>query len=191
MGTFPELLKPRFNEAALAASPSSIAVIDRPGSILWVNPAWQRFAEENGAAGASRQWRSYLDAIQPPLREYFEQAFRHTLDGGAVFEMEYECSSPTQRREFHMRALPVGGHTLIVEHALRVDVPHEPEAIAAAHEAYITTAGFVAQCSNCRRLRAPASGAFHWVPAFVQRPHPQTTHVICPSCLDFYYPRKP
>ncbi|HVU00790.1 MAG TPA: PAS domain-containing protein [Polyangiaceae bacterium] len=190
MRPFPEGLGRRFDEAALTARPSSVAIIDRPGSILWVNPAWHRFAEENGAAGSSHQWRSYFEGIAPPLRAYFETAFGDALDRGQVFQLEYECSSPEQQRRFHLRALPVGGNTLVLEHALVFDAPHDADPLALALERYVEPSGFIAQCSNCRRVRDPESRAFHWVPMFVQRVPAETTHVICPSCADYYYPRR-
>lgn len=189
---FPEFLTPAFDEKELLELPHSICVIDPNGKILWVNRHWLEFAHENGADEASVRWRSYLDGIAPPLREYYEAAFARTLASGDVFEQDYECSSPGEKRLFHLRALPIDHKALLVEHVRVFEGTHEAEDIdeATANE-FVDSRGLISQCSNCRRVRHPRSNGFHWVPHWVQSPHPKTSHVICPSCVGYYYRRRP
>jgi PAS domain-containing protein len=187
-GTFPEFLRPAFDEAALTAVPETLCAIDPAGSILWVNAAWHAFAAANGAGEKSRSWTSYFDPIPAPLRAFYENAFRHALEHGDVFEHDYECSSPDEERLFHLRLLPIDGRGLLIEHTLLGASVHgiHPEAGPAAD--YTNEHGLVAQCANCRRVRHP-SGAFHWVPSWVASPPLHTSHVVCIPCAGFYWGR--
>ncbi|MDQ3034620.1 MAG: hypothetical protein M3Y87_19580 [Myxococcota bacterium] len=51
--------------------------------------------------------------------------------------------------------------------------------------------GMLVQCSHCRRVRRgdPSVTAWDWVPEYVARPQPRTSHGLCAVCLDFYYPK--
>jgi hypothetical protein len=182
--TFPDFVL--LDETKLSAAADSICIIDPQGTILWTNPAWHAFAAENGAARVSHSWRSYLAPIPPPLRGFYEAAFREALASGDVLEHEYECSSPEVARRFRMRALPIEARGLVLEHSLVSALTH-PEDHAAEIEAhYLDESGIVSQCAHCRRVRHPRSGALHWVPALVGRPHSRTSHMLCAACAGFY-----
>lgn len=186
---FPAFLFPAFDEALLSASPSTIAVIDRDGEVLWRNPAWWQFAIDNGADAASVSIPSYFDAIQGSFRDHYERAFANALATDTVFEQEYECSSPQRRRLFRLRAMPIGGAGLVLEHSLIAEAPLPADAEWPA-SAYEGPQGTIAQCGNCRRVHHLPSSAWHWVPALIENVHPKTSHVICPSCVGFYWGRK-
>lgn len=94
--------------AVLDALPQHIALLDRQGTILFVNRAWRIFAEENGGE-LSRlcEGTSYLaacDGATPEGRSEglaFAEAVRKVLAGKLdEFSMEYECSSPGRPRWF-------------------------------------------------------------------------------------------
>jgi PAS domain-containing protein len=184
---YPPFLAAAFDADELEQLASSIAVIDMPGSILWVNPAWERFARENGAVVRIDGHGAYLNAISDPLRSFYRSAFANALVTGDPFEQDYECSSPEKRRLFHLRALPIEGHALLVEHSLLVEEAHGDAAHAAAEADYLTDKGLILQCSNCRRVRRATASAWDRVPAWVAKSHPRTSHVICPSCVAFYW----
>ncbi len=186
---FPAFLFPAFDEALLSASPSTVTVIDRDGEVLWCNPAWWRFAEENGADLASVSPRSYFEAIQGPFREHYERAFAEALATDRVFEQDYECSCPSRRRWFRLRAMPMAGAGLVLEHSLIAEAPLHADADWPA-SAYESAQGTIAQCGNCRRVHHLETSAWHWVPSLVEHIHPKTSHVICPSCVGFYWGRK-
>lgn len=188
MGGFPTFIEDAFDEVELARLPSSVAVIDAAGEILWTNPAWHDFAANNGAAGESVRWQSYFEPIAGPLRGYYESAFAAALRTGQVFEQDYECSTPEQRRFFRLRALPIRQTMLLVEHAivageLREDRPTEPP----PEPAYRNEHGLLVQCSNCRRTRNPTTQGFDWVAAWVERCPSRTSHGVCPTCAGFYW----
>lgn len=186
---FPAFLFPAFDEVLLSASPSTVAVIDRDGVLLWCNPAWWRFAEENGAEARSVSSRSYFEAIQGPFREHYERAFAEALATDRVFEEDYECSTPHRRRVYRVRAMPFRGEGLVLEHSMVAEAPPVAESEWPT-SSYAGANGTIAQCGNCRRVHHRPSSAWHWVPALVERVHPMTSHVICPSCVGFYWGRK-
>lgn len=184
--TFPEFLAPTFTEATLRAHASSICVTDRDGAILWVNPTWDQSATAHGLA----HYTSYYDGISGTLRGPFKRAFSSTMETGKPFEQDYECSTPTLRRFFRLRALPIGGRGLLIDHSLISEAPHLAKPHEPNAEEYTSEDGLIAQCSNCRRVLHPSSNAYHWVPAWVASPQSNTSHVICPLCAGFYYVRR-
>lgn len=184
---FPDFLEPAFSADALEQPETTIAVIDRDASILWVNPAWDRFARENGASGGLDGYESYLDGISSPLRWFYRRVFERALITGEVFEHDYECSSPDKRRRFRLRVLPIETRGLVLEHSLIAEGPHTATAEAAIESRFLDANGRILQCSNCRRVRLPVTCAWTWVPAWVAQAPPVTTHGICPSCVGFYW----
>lgn len=194
--TFPRFLHAALDEADLNRHSGSITVVDRHDNILWVNDAWHRFAAENGvSADVLARWRSYVGGIVEPLRSHFAAAFASALETGTVFEQDYECSSPEQRRVFHLRALPFEGEGLVLEHTLLAETAWGEDAHDPLESRYLGPSGTIAQCSNCRRVRVPleprgsAEETFHWVPAWIRESHPRTSHVICALCAGFYWRR--
>ena len=184
---FPEFLEPAFSTVTLEQPDTTIAVIDPGAGILWVNPAWDRFARENGASERLDGYGSYLDGISPPLREVYRRVFDRALRTGEVFEHDYECSSPDTLRRFHLRVLPIETRGLILEHSLIAESPHPGTAEAPIEARFLDENGRILQCSNCRRVRIPVSYAWAWVPAWVAQAPPMMTHGICPSCIGFYW----
>jgi len=184
---FPPFLRGVFAVEDLSASRATIAVIDPAGNILWVNAAWHDFARRNGAGPAADSWASYFAAIAPPLCDYYRAAFANALATGDVFEQEYECSSGDELRRFHLRAMPIAGHGLVVEHSLLVAQPHELGSEDADEAAYRRDDGLVLQCSNCRRVRRAREPVWDWVPSLVVRQAQSVSHGICKSCVGFYF----
>jgi hypothetical protein len=65
--------------------PEHVAIVERSGTILAVNEAWNRFAKDNEAEDA----RSFAGGLRSVLSDTEER-----------FAMEYPCHSPTERRWF-------------------------------------------------------------------------------------------
>jgi diguanylate cyclase (GGDEF)-like protein/PAS domain S-box-containing protein len=88
-----------------------IAVIDRAGTIVDVNPAWTRFGVENGlASGYASVGRNYLEVLSAAGAgddASAREAARGMLEviGGRrdSFYFEYPCHSPDRKRWFMMR----------------------------------------------------------------------------------------
>jgi hypothetical protein len=52
---------------------------------------------------------------------------------------------------------------------------------------YLGPAGFILQCSNCRRVRRHGTRAWDWVPALVATTATNVSHGICHACVGFYW----
>jgi hypothetical protein len=185
-----ELVAARFRMDALERDPSSIAAIARDGEIGWANSAWYQFARANGGASAAIQvGDNYFVAIAGEVRPRFEAEVFRCLESGVAVEQDYECSSADVHREFRLRMLPLSGQALLLVHSPIASRAHD-RAVEAPDEArYRDERGLIAQCSNCRRVRARPDDSWHWVPAWVATAPERVTHVLCPLCRDFYWPR--
>jgi PAS domain S-box-containing protein len=95
-----------------------IAVLDAHGTVLLVNDAWRRFAEENG--GADRLvgvGANYLTACQSAIDRDCDVLAQAALQGihavmngeQPVFGLEYPCHAPTESRWFAMRVHALSG----------------------------------------------------------------------------------
>jgi hypothetical protein len=185
----------RFDAESLARQALPLIAIDAAGTMLWRNPAWRRFAEQNdGAQVLARHplGSSYFAGIGGELRTFFEDTFAEARGSQNVFELEYECSSPEVLRLMRLRALPVGAHGLLLEHSRVLEMPMNRVEREAVESLYVTHQGVIVQCSNCRRVRRTDDGAWDWVASWVRSPHPGISHGLCDVCVGFYWgPRLP
>ncbi len=104
-----------FLAAVLDSIPHNICVIDKSGTVVWVNTAWVEFSRNNGRAlRDERLGINYLDVCRHSAESGDGDA-RQVLDGitgmldhrTGVFQFEYPCHSPTQRRWFMMQVKPL------------------------------------------------------------------------------------
>lgn len=182
-----------FGELELTAEPSTLVAIDPSGVILWLNPAWQRFAEQNGGSDLAQRFgvgALYFDGIAPPLRAYYELAFRESFAARRIFEQEYECSSPAEYRLMRLRALPITDGGLLLEHSCVVHQTREWLTSAPVAASYRDEQGVILQCSNCRRVRRADHQGWDWVAAWVAQPPPHCSHGICKVCVGFYWGKR-
>lgn len=116
-------------QSVIDAVPANLALLDRGGSITWVNQPWLDFASANGVVNLDQVGvgSNYYDVLkapaQPspdqvnPLRE-IAQGLRAVLEGDSThFFTQYPCHAPSERRWFamHVKALP-GSTGALVSH---------------------------------------------------------------------------
>lgn len=101
----------------------------------------------------------------------------------------YECSSPTIFRKFMMHVFPLKKTPgLLVVNSLCVERPHEASHESPCGAGYRSSHGVVVMCSHCRRTkRSESSDHWDWVPEYVERLPPNTSHGLCNLCLEYYY----
>lgn len=97
----------QFLEATINALSKHVAVLAPDGTILKVNAAWRRFAEENGLQlpdhGVGRNYLTDCDMCPPDGPTSMADSIRAVIRGDAArYQTEYPCHSPTEQRWFAM-----------------------------------------------------------------------------------------
>ncbi len=189
----PDFLTSVYQPGTLDRTGTTLAALDLRANILWVNEVWYRFARANGCEFELDRFPSYLDGISGPLRADYHRVLENVIATGTVFQHDYECSSAGTIRHYRMRVLPFLPHGLLVEHT-QIASHTAPVGEPAIEALYFDDNRHITQCSNCRRVRRTVDGAdsWVWVPEWVARSHPRTSHGICTPCLGYYWrrPRK-
>lgn len=184
-----------FDREILDADPSVVYALDPDLRLAYVNPAWSRFARENGAgADFFERWglgAFFPDAIADSIRGYYVERLTDVLAEGERWDHEYECSTPERFRRYCMSTYALGGGVgLLVVNTLVEERPHGQAGRASSLEDghYIDAHGIVVMCAHCRRVRR-ASGPerWDWVPDAVRTPHPRTSHGLCAICAAYYW----
>lgn len=169
---------------ALAATANVTYIVSGDWRVVRVNDAWHSFARDNGG-GPWREGGSLLDVIPPALLPFYEAGFARARESGQRWEHDYECSSPDLFRKFRMLAYPYGD-SLLVTHSLLIETPH-PAALFRASNAYERD-GFITMCAHCRRVLAVGGRErWDWVPDYLRRQQPNTSHGLCTGCYTYYY----
>src|SRR5215208_4326136 len=132
------------HQRTLDSLSAHIAIIDETGTIVAVNKAWRDFARANGVAAQNYAvGANYLRACDSAAGAYseeaapFAQGIRSVLSGQReIFELEYPCHSPSERRWFIGRVTQfaadgppraVVAHENITERKLAEERLHESE----------------------------------------------------------------
>lgn len=173
----------RLNQAILDSLPEHIAVLDKNGTIVAINKAWQNFAQKNGVSFAAMQstvGTNYLEVCETTVGEYSKEAktvstgIRSVLAGSTEhFRLEYPCHTPVEEHWFLMQATPlihVGGGVVVSQ--LEITERRKIEAQLAALLSTAHSAKEIAERANRAKdefiaqvthdLRAPLSAVLGW-----------------------------
>jgi len=102
-----------FEGTVASALDFHIAALDKDGTITYVNPAWMRFAEENGAnpsrAGVGVNYFQVCGGAKATAElERILSGIQAVIAGSVPhFHAEYACPSPTQNRWFALSVNPL------------------------------------------------------------------------------------
>jgi len=187
---------PEIDIASIAASADSTIITDHAFVIRAYNQAYLAFAHANGLQDPERRCGLGCDLLagcSEPARAFYAQAFRTALEERSVFHQDYECSSPTERRQFHLSAYATAsGQALVVSHHLVIAEPIPITDRVAYSAAHCSPDGFIIQCCHCRKVRNfTAANRWDWVPSCVESLPDNVSHTFCPRCFDHYYPDIP
>lgn len=183
--------------ADLERNPSVIFGLWPDLTLAYVNPAWYRFARENGGEPEiSRAWdlgRNVMDAVTPLLQPFYREFFGRQLDPAAPCQLsqhEYECSTAEVYRRHVMTVYRLGDAAgLLVTNVPVVERLQDRPGRAPYTDDYHDSAGWVRQCAHCRCVQHRlVPDRWDWVPFWVASPPAFTTHGLCPLCLDHFYP---
>ncbi|SFL22726.1 hypothetical protein SAMN05216302_104423 [Nitrosomonas aestuarii] len=165
--------------------------------LAYLNPAWFRFALENGGEPQiTADWglgRSILDCMSGVVREFYKAKFDKCLMSHEVCNHLYECSSKTVYRRYHQIVYPLGDREgLLFVNSLITNRPHDKEKRPdrdANELFYVDENGFICQCALCRRTKnLREAERWDWVPEWVRQCPEHTSHTFCPSCFGHYFP---
>ncbi len=197
---FKPILSRGFQLEELDAQTSAVIGLWRDAKIAYLNPAWHRFAADNGGQPEiERCWglgRDYLAAIAQPLRPYYERLLLTAptrQESLTPRSHAYECSSAQLYRRFimHVFVLPDDGGRVLIN-SLAIEAPHDPllrRPCAPVLKNYLSGDGIVRQCAHCRRVQHRACAErWDWVPDWVEQPVSFISHSMCPICHHYYYP---
>jgi len=169
---------------------------------LWYfNMGWIRFAEGNQGAPdiVSPDYLGVpiLDVCGKALAAFYKNLFESCLEGSFdelhPAQHRYECSSPEKFRQFLMTLYPLGNKDgILVVNSLVIETTHaarNTQPFPAIPSDYLNENNFIRQCSHCRRVENQRiENQWDWVPEWVKEPPLETSHGLCPVCLEYYYP---
>lgn len=174
----------------LKSNPSACYMLGADLEITYCNPAWNRFATENGGTGLLAESvlnRPVLEFFTPVMRDYYARLFARARQKREMQRQEYECSSPEIFRFFQMQIYPLKNGFAVIN-SLHAKKAHSQYGLRPLDYIYLQANAFVRICSNCRRTcRNDSSGQWDWVPAYLDPNLKNTTHGICAVCLEYFY----
>jgi hypothetical protein len=177
--------------AVFENNPSTCYMLGADLEITYCNPAWDRFAAENGGAGLVAESvlnRPVLDFFTTVMRDYYADLLARAGDTREMQCQEYECSSAAVFRSFQMQIYPLKNGFAVVN-SLRAERTHSQEKLQPFDQTYLQSNGLLRMCSNCRRTsRKGDSAQWDWVPGYLDQGLRNITHGICPVCRKYFYP---
>jgi hypothetical protein len=170
--------------------PAIIYALDDDLRLVRCNPAWDRFAHDNGAAelaGSRVLGTCILDVIPNILHDFYGAAYDSVRKFRRHWWHVFDCSSFGLSRSFQMRVLPANGNGLLVVNTLVRAEPH-PEPIAARIEEYTDADGIATMCANCRRAEhLTQPGRWDWIPMLLFTSGALVKPGLCPFCFAYHY----
>lgn len=178
---------------ALERSPAVSYIVHSNHRIIYCNPAWDRFANKNGAPQLTKEQIIGLDiftVIPNVLKDFYFDVFARAQVQG-IWEVSYECSSPDLFRKYRMR---VHGLTktswLLLTNPLIYEGPHHRMAKLRS-DLYVQANGLITMCAHCRcARRVDSPEQWDFVPDYLQLKGQATlilSHGFCPTCHAYFY----
>lgn len=169
-------------------------ILDSSLNLAYHNKAWNRFARENSApqlAAGAAIGTNLLSVIDESLQPFYRDAFQKVLRENAIWEWEYNCSSPEVFRKFLMRVHPIRPRGwLLVTNSVLVEVEHSHGTTDTTN--YVNPDGLIVMCVHCRcSKRTALPERWDFVPANLKSEVRNITHSLCPICKSYFYPTPP
>jgi hypothetical protein len=176
---------------AYDGDPAMIYELDQDLKFLRCNPAFDRFARDNGGidlSGSKLLGTCIMDVTPPVLRDFYSTAYHAVRRFQRQWWHVFDCSSSDVFRLFQMRLLPADADHILVINTLIREEPHETQ-IAARIEEYTDAEGIATICANCRRVEhLTQPGRWDWVPSLLSLSGTLVRPGLCPFCVAYHYP---
>jgi len=178
---------------ALEGSAAISYILDSQYRLLHCNPAWDDFAISNGAPqleGEQVIGSVVFEAIPEVLKTFCTDAFAKALIDG-VWEVRYECSSPSLFRKYRMRVHSLTSRGMyMVTNALIHEGPHR-DMVEPDSRKYVQSNGLITMCAHCRcSRRVDAPNQWDFVSEYLHLKGYDSlmvSHGICPICHACFY----
>jgi len=176
---------------AYDADPAVIYALDDGLRIVRCNPAWDRFARENGASdlyGSRVSGLAIMDVVPKALRDYYVEAYEAVRKFHREWWHIFDCSSPGLFRSFQMRILP-GDPGIVVINTLLHEEPSGPDQTVRRLEQYTDAEGIITMCAHCRRVEhLTQPGRWDWAPSLLRANQALVKPSLCGFCTAYHYP---
>lgn len=180
-----------FDRNSFERDESVIYGLDSELRLIYCNPAWERFANANGAPSLEPgrvTGMALMGVVPAPLRLFYRRGYAGVLASGLPWRFTYECSSAEVERYFQMavHASP-SRDALVVVNSLVNEAPHKREGHSAGR-LYRNMSGIIIMCAHCRRVKTTGNpGRWDWVPEYVERMPEEISHSLCPVCKELHF----
>ena len=170
--------------------------------IAYCNAYWDEFAKANAGASMQRsqvRGTSVSEVTPGFLKPFYEEAFGRVQKVHIQWEHDFESSSASVYRLFHMRVAALGDGYIMVENSLRVETPHTADraAVLPDRHRYISPDGLVTMCMHCRRTKRAAdfperltemlAMVWDWVPTYIENPPRDISYSLCRMCYPLFF----
>jgi hypothetical protein len=168
--------------------------LDEKLELIYCNPAWDRFAVQNGAPHLLAEkvlGAPVLRSTSGELSVYYQSLYDRALADRKPREHDFHCSSADVERLMRMHVYPLRSvPALLIVCSLRVERPHAETSGEPIQGLYRNEHGFIVMCSNCRRTHRAGvePETWDWISDFVAHQPPLVSHSLCGLCLEYYHP---
>jgi len=166
-------------------------ILDSQFKIKYCNPAWDRFAHNNGGhklTPSTLIGTPVWDFTPWELQPFFAMVFDYARSRHDVWRHTYDCSSPRLHRLCEMSVHPLSKpEGYLVTNTMLIQEPHghtfDPNPLRYYDSNYKVTI-----CSHCRCTRATEDPlAWELVPSHLGLPSDQVDSDLCPLCRAYLY----
>jgi hypothetical protein len=169
---------------ALEAEADSACLLGEDWEFIYLNPAWERFAEANGGHGVSSAdllGRSYLSFSSDSLTRELLRSVQVRVSAGEAFTLFTRCDSPGVERRIASHFLPVWGGGFRGTAVLHLSV--QPDALSQrlpwGQKDPAVREGL--SCGSCHRVLRGGHPGWHLAPR-TPEPGAGLSSAYCPTC---------
>lgn len=165
--------------------------LDAHDRLIWVNPAWDRFASANQAGeallGRAVLGRSLWEFITGPATEHlYRLLFARVRSTGEPVAFPFRCDAPATRRTLRMQIelLPAAGLRFTIQSL--AETPRD--AVPLLDPTVPRSGALITMCSWCKRIAGSGGTwleieqAAETLQLFESSAPPAVTHSVCGAC---------